>query len=103
MPATRNVYAWAAKDLAFQRRLQLARDDGEESIREGYFDLIDSPTATAVAEAPAASVSRGRAAVMVGLERASAFTEGEARARLYTAAALGNGVLVQIHPPCRAS
>lgn len=48
-PSTRTVYAWAAKDPAFRRRLQTARDHGEESIREGYLDLIDSPAAAAVA------------------------------------------------------
>ncbi len=46
-PATRTVYAWAAKDPAFRRRLQQARDFGEEWIRDSYLELVDSPIAMA--------------------------------------------------------
>jgi hypothetical protein len=46
-PATRTVYAWAAKDPEFGRRLRQARDVGEESIRDSYMQLVDSPMAMA--------------------------------------------------------
>lgn len=46
-PAARTVYAWAAKDPEFARRFRLARDFGEEWIRDSYMELIDSPIAMA--------------------------------------------------------
>ncbi|MEC7584980.1 MAG: hypothetical protein VYE77_11740 [Planctomycetota bacterium] len=44
-PATRTVYAWAAKDPAFRRAFQQARDFGEEWIRESYVEAFESPAA----------------------------------------------------------
>ncbi len=44
-PAARTIYAWAAKDPEFRRRLQGAREFGEMLIAERMIEIVDSPLA----------------------------------------------------------
>jgi hypothetical protein len=46
-PQPRTIYAWTAKDPEFARRFRLARDFGEQMIRESYAEFLESPLALA--------------------------------------------------------